>query len=211
MIESQRLLPPDSARHRAGGYASDSRCAICLAARCFGFLCGKQCNAVRTIIHSRHVLYGCSNQFFIIKKEYFRHQPYFFNHFAFHQHSCPMQIRVGCGVSNVPLSGQPKPMPALRSVIGVSGVNPCELYILRRKSETDFGRYTSYFRTAFESLYQKRDCILLYVCVIIYQKDIFPFASRMPMLLPPENPLFSCADSNDGGVAFTYFGSFVFT
>ena len=39
---------------------------------------------------------------------------------------------------------------------------PCELYILRRKSETDFGRYTSYFRTAFESLYQKRDCILLY-------------------------------------------------
>ena len=27
-------------------------------------------------------------QFFIIKKEYFRHQPYFFNHFTFHQHSC---------------------------------------------------------------------------------------------------------------------------
>lgn len=29
--------PPDSARHRAGGYASDSRCAICLAAGALAF------------------------------------------------------------------------------------------------------------------------------------------------------------------------------
>ena len=58
---------------------------------------------------------------------------------------------------------------------------PCELYILRRKSETDFGRYTSYFRTAFESLYQKRDCILFYVCVIIYQ-DTSILAKRMRVM-----------------------------
>ena len=151
-------------------------------------------------------------QFFIIKKEYFRHQPYFFNHFAFHQHSCPMQIRGGMWGVECPVVRTTETYACIAQCDRGQWSEPCELYILRRKSETDFGRYTSYFRTAFESLYQKRDCILLYVCVIIYQKDIFPFCfSDAYVIATGESFVFIAADSNDGGVAFTYFGSFVFT
>ena len=134
---------------------------------------------------------GAPIQFFIIKKEYFRHQPYFFNHFAFHQHSCPMQIRGGMWGVECPVVRTTETYACIAQCDRGQWSEPCELYILRRKSETDFGRYTSYFaRLSSRSIKKEIVSCSMYVSLFI-RKIYFPFASRMPMLLPPENPLFS--------------------